>query len=67
MGGITQAVYQYAKSNNKYKGEKFNPEMESTHLQYQDVSNLYGWAMVKLLPTGRFNLADPNKFKTKKL
>ena len=32
-GGITQAVHRYAKANNKYLGEKFNPEEDSRFLQ----------------------------------
>ena len=31
-GGITQAVHRYAKANNKYMGEKFNPEKDSSYL-----------------------------------
>ena len=53
-GGITQAVHRYAKVNNSYMGDKFNPREESSHLQYQDANNLYGWAMSQSLPTGRF-------------
>ena len=53
-GGITQAVHRYAKVNNKYMGDLYNPEEESSYLQYLDVNNLYGWAMSKLLPTGGF-------------
>ena len=33
-GGITQAVDQYAKANNKCMGEKFTPKEESSYLQY---------------------------------
>ena len=52
-GGITQAVHQYAKANNKYMGKEFNPK-EKIILQYLDANNLYGWAMIQLLPTGGF-------------
>ena len=54
-GGITQAVHQYAKANDKYMGDKFNPKEDSSFLQYLDMNNLYGWAMSQLLPTGGFN------------
>ena len=45
-GGITQAVHQYGEANNKYLDDKFNPEKESSYLQYLDTNNLYGWAML---------------------
>ena len=43
--GITQAVRKYASANNKYMGDKFNPNEDTTYLQYLDANNLYGWAM----------------------
>ena len=53
-GGITQAVHRYASANNIYMGELYNPEKESSYLQYLDANNLYGLAMSQLLPTGGF-------------
>ena len=44
-GGITQAVQCYAEANNKYMGDLYNPEEESSYLHYLDANNLYGWAM----------------------
>ena len=57
---ITQAVHRYAKMNNIYMGEKFNPKEKSSYLQYLDANNLYGWAMSQLLPTGRFRWVNVN-------
>ena len=53
-GGITQAVHRYMKANNKYMSEKFNPELNSSFLQYLDANNPYGWSMSQKLPTGGF-------------
>ena len=46
-GGITQAAKRYAKANNKFMKDLYNPNKKSIFLQYLDASNLYGWAMVK--------------------
>ena len=59
-GGITQAVRKYASANNKYMGDKFNPNEDTTYLQYLDTNNLYGWAMSQPLPTGGFKWVDVN-------
>ena len=53
-GGITLAVKRYAKTNNKYMKDQYNPDEKSTYLQYLDVNNLYGWAMIQKLPTHGF-------------
>ena len=62
-GGITQAVRKYASANNKYMGDKFDPNEDTTYLQYLDANNLYGWAMSQPLPTGGFRWVDiePNE------
>ena len=62
-GGITQAVHRYARANNKYMGENFNPKEDSRFLQYLDANNLYSWAMSQHLPTGGFRWVnvDPNE------
>ncbi|CAH3173579.1 unnamed protein product, partial [Porites lobata] len=43
-GGITHISKRYAEANNKYMKD-FNPDNESTFIQYLDANNLYGWAM----------------------
>ena len=59
-GGITQAVHRYAKANNKYMGDKFDPKECTSFLQNLDANNLYGWAMSQLLPTGGFRWVNVN-------
>ena len=59
-GGITQAVRKYPAANNPYMGDKFDPNKDTTYLQYLDTNNLYGWAMSQPLPTGGFRWVDVN-------
>ena len=59
-GGITQAVHKYAAANNPYMGDKFDPNEDTTYLQYLDANNLYGWAMSQPFPTGGFRWVDVN-------
>ena len=47
-------------ANNKYIGDKFNPEEVSSYLQYLDANNLYGWAMSQLLPTRGYEWVNPS-------
>ena len=58
-GGIAQVVRKYASANNKYMGDKFNLNEDTTYLQCLDANNLYGWAMSQPLPTG-FKWTDVN-------
>ena len=53
-GGITQTVKRYAKANNKYIKDLYNPDEKSIYLQYVNVNNKYGWAMTQKLPTHGF-------------
>ena len=58
--GITQVVRKYTLANNKYMGDRFNPNEDTTYLQYLDANNLYGWTMSQPLPTGGFKWVDVN-------
>ena len=52
-GGITHISKRYAEANNKYM-KSYNPDEESSYIQYLDANNLYGWAMTQSLPTHGF-------------
>ncbi|CAH3198068.1 unnamed protein product, partial [Porites evermanni] len=53
-GGISHISKRYAEANNKYMKD-YNPDKESTFIQYLDANNLYGWAMTQQLPTHGFS------------
>ena len=55
-GGMCNAVYRYAKANNKYMKNYKN--IQSSFLQYLDANNLCGWAMCKKLPVSNFTWAE---------
>ena len=57
-GGITQAVHRYALANNKYMGDLYDPNKESSYLQYLNANNHYGWAMSQPLPSSKFKWVD---------
>ena len=59
-GGIPQAVRKYALANNKYMGDRFNPNKDTIYLLYLDANNLYGFTMSQPLPTGGFKWVDVN-------
>ena len=47
--GICHSISRYAKANNKYMKD-YDKNKESSYIQYWDVNNLYGWAMLQKLP-----------------
>ena len=52
-GGISHAIHQYAKANNKYMKD-YDENKESSCLKYWDLNNLYGWAMSQKLAVYKF-------------
>ena len=52
-GGISYIAKRYAKANNKYM-KNYDPTKPSKFITYLDMNNLYGWAMNRYLPYGRF-------------
>ena len=65
--GITQAVKRYAKANNKYMNDLYNPDEVSIFLQYVDINNEYGWSMINNLPTHRFKWKNGENVTTEKI
>ncbi|CAB0037064.1 unnamed protein product [Trichogramma brassicae] len=61
-GGLTQASSLFAKSNNPYMREGYDPNKADTYLMYLDVNNLYGYAMSQPLPYGNFYGVDEKEF-----
>ena len=56
--GICQAIYRYAKENNKYMRKEYNENTESSYLAYLDANNLYGRAMSQKLPVDSFQWVE---------
>ena len=51
-------AHRYASANDKYMGDFYNLNKESSYLQYLNANNLYGWAMSQPLPTSKFKWVD---------
>ena len=66
-GRITQAVKRYARANNKYMKDLYNPEKDSIYLQYVDANNINRWAMVQNLRTHRFLWKEAEDFTPEKI
>ena len=60
-GGISSSMKRYAKSNNEYMGEKYDPKQENSYIIYLDANNLYGWAMCKKSPVRNFKWMDEDE------
>ena len=52
-GGICLAIDRFSKAHIKYMKD-YDKNKESSYLNFQDVNNLYGWAMSQKLPIGSF-------------
>ena len=66
-GGIAQSVKRHARANDKYMKDLYNPDELSMYLQYVDANNLYGWAIIKNLPTNGFKWKKGEDFTPEKI
>ena len=53
-GGVSMITKKYAKANNRYMGDEYDPTKPSVYIPYLDANNLYGWAMSQPLPCSDF-------------
>ena len=61
-GGICHSIYRNAKVNNKYMKE-YDQNKESSYLQYWDLNNINGLAMLQKLPVNNFEwIKDTSQF-----
>ena len=60
-GGLTQVVKKHGIANNKYL-PNYDSTKKSTHLQYLDANNLYGYAMIKKLPLDGYECHSVARF-----
>ena len=49
-GGISTIITRYAKANNPYMGDRYDPSKGTSYTEYLDANNLYGWAICKRIP-----------------
>jgi hypothetical protein len=56
-GGISMVSHRHVKANNP-QVEGHDPEKPTSWIKYDDVNNLYGWAMNQMLPVDGFKWAS---------
>ena len=49
-GGMTQTTRKKVEANNKYMGDDYDKQKESSYINYLDANNLYGLSMIQKLP-----------------
>ena len=54
---ICQAIYRYAKGNNKYMNN-YDKRKITSYLMYLDANNLYGWAISQKRPVNSIKWAE---------
>jgi len=63
-GGVSMISTRYARANNKYMKEHYNPSLESVYLVYLDCNALYSTAMCKPLPVNEFHWTNETDYLT---
>ena len=61
-GGVSYIANRYGKANNKYI-KNYDVNEPSKYIIYQNMNNLYGWAMSQYLPTGGFRWMNDDETK----
>ena len=54
---ICQAIYRYAKGNNKYMNN-YDKRKITSYLMYLEANNLYGWAISQKRPVNSIKWAE---------
>jgi hypothetical protein len=57
-GGVSCVVNKYAEANNYYMQSLYDKDKNSTFIDYIDMNNLYGYAMMQPLPIGGFKWVE---------
>lgn len=57
-GGPSYIAKRYSKANNEYMGDLYNPNKPYIFIDYLDMNNLYGAAMLEPLPYSDFKWVD---------
>ena len=53
-GWVSMACKRYSKANNKYLGDRYDPNKEEVHILYHDANALYGGCLMQPLPYKNF-------------
>ena len=59
-GGIFYISKRYSKVNNKYL-QTYHDKKPNQYIMYLDANDLYGWAMSRYLPYGKFKWLNKKK------
>jgi hypothetical protein len=57
-GGMSGAITRHFKANNPGAPQTYDPSGEQVHMLYEDMNNLYGYAMCQTLPYQNFEWVD---------